>query len=159
MTYKWEFHPRRYLVTANNVTQIKKRSKATERWYKTDKSILFSTPYYAAGNSEVWKPTAVLRVETQREREDPGEEVDLILWAPSTRIRIWLNPQFFFAESAFVHTNPVHPAYESATFWIRSPEWKFLNKLWIRNCVNAKYGYFFYAVTSLVRALFFTANI
>ena len=32
-------------------------------------------------------------------------------------------------------------AYESATFWIRSPEWKFFNTLWIRNGVDAKSGY------------------
>ena len=36
---------------------------------------------------------------------------------------------------------------KSATFWIRSPEWKFLNTLWIRNRVDAKSGYFFYPVT------------
>ena len=37
-------------------------------------------------------------------------------------------------------------AYESATFWIHSPRWKFLNTLWIRNRVDvkssAKSGYF-----------------
>ena len=43
---------------------------------------------------------------------------------PSTRIR-W-----------------IRPAYESATFWIRSPEWKFLNTLWIRKFVDARSGIF-----------------
>ena len=46
-----------------------------------------------------------------------------------------------FPDTASVHMNPVNPAYESATFWIRSPEWKFLNTLWIRNRVDAKSGY------------------
>ena len=34
----------------------------------------------------------------------------------------------------------VNSAKESATFWIRFPEWKFLNTLWIRNRVDAKSG-------------------
>ena len=38
-----------------------------------------------------------------------------------------------FPDTASVHMHPVNPAYESATFLIRSPEWKFLNRLWIRN--------------------------
>ena len=37
--------------------------------------------------------------------------------------------------------------YESASFWIRSPEWTFLNTLWIRNRVDAKPRYFFHPVT------------
>ena len=37
----------------------------------------------------------------------------------------------------------VNSAKESATFWIRFPEWKFLNTLWIRNCVDTKSGFFF----------------
>ena len=37
----------------------------------------------------------------------------------------------------------MNPVDESATFWIRSPEWKFLNPLCIRKCVDAKSGYFF----------------
>ena len=45
--------------------------------------------------------------------------------APSTRIR-W-----------------IQAANESATFWSCSPQWKFLNTLWIRNRVYAKSGYFF----------------
>ena len=40
------------------------------------------------------------------------------------------------------HTYPVNLAYESATFLIRSLEWKFLTTLWIRNRVDAKSGYF-----------------
>ena len=47
-----------------------------------------------------------------------------------------------FLNTASVQTHPVNPAYESATFWIRSPEWKFLNTLWIRNRGNAKFEYF-----------------
>ena len=52
---------------------------------------------------------------------------------------LWVR-NFFFADSASVHTYPVNPAYESAPFWTRSPEWKFLNTLWIRNRVDAKSG-------------------
>ena len=36
----------------------------------------------------------------------------------------------------------VNPAKESATFWIRFPEWKFLNTLWIWNRVDTKSGVF-----------------
>ena len=36
----------------------------------------------------------------------------------------------------------IQAANESATFWSCSPEWKFLNTLWIRNRVYAKSGYF-----------------
>ena len=46
---------------------------------------------------------------------------------------IWIS-NFFFADSASVLTYPVNPAYESSPLRIRSPEWKFLNTLWIRNC-------------------------
>ena len=53
------------------------------------------------------------------------------------------NLNFFFADSASIHTYPVNPAYESATFFIRSPGWKFLNTLWIRNRADAKSRYFF----------------
>ena len=54
---------------------------------------------------------------------------------------------FWILNLSFPHTVSVHmhsrnPAYEFATFWIRSPEWKFLNALWIRNRVDAKSGYF-----------------
>ena len=55
---------------------------------------------------------------------------------------LWIR-NFFFADSSSVHTYPVNPAYESAPFWTRSPEWKFLNTLWIRNRVDAKSGYVF----------------
>ena len=53
---------------------------------------------------------------------------------------IFLIRNFFFPDTASVHTYPVNPAYISATFWICSPE--YLNTLWIRNRVNAKSGYF-----------------
>ena len=36
----------------------------------------------------------------------------------------------------------MYTAYESPTFLIRSPEWKFSNTLWIRNRVDAKSGKF-----------------
>ena len=47
-----------------------------------------------------------------------------------------------FPDTVSVHTYPVNPAYESATFWIRSPEWTFLHTLWIRNRADANSGYF-----------------
>ena len=56
----------------------------------------------------------------------------------------WIR-NFFFADTASVHTYPENPAEESAKiFLIRTPEWKFLNTLWIRNRVDAKSGYFFF---------------
>ena len=54
----------------------------------------------------------------------------------------WIR-NFFFADSASVHTYPANPAYESATFFIRSLGWEFLNTLRIRNRMNANSGYFF----------------
>ena len=48
-----------------------------------------------------------------------------------------------FESATFSAFYPVNPAYEFANFWIRSPEWKFLNKLWIRNRVDGYSGYFF----------------
>ena len=61
----------------------------------------------------------------------------------STYLIDWRN--FFFPHTASVHTYPlaVNPAYESVTFWIRAPEWKFLNTLWIQNRVDAKCGYIY----------------
>ena len=47
---------------------------------------------------------------------------------------IWIR-NFFFPDTAIFHTNLVNPADNSATFWIGSSEWKFLNMLWIRNIV------------------------
>ena len=42
-----------------------------------------------------------------------------------------------------IHTYLVNQAHQSATFRIRSAEWKFLNTLWIRNRMDAKSGYIF----------------
>ena len=64
---------------------------------------------------------------------------------PYKRIRIFLNPQLFLSgfKNLHVYTYPVNSTYESVTFLIcsGSPEWKFLNTLWIRNRVDAKSGY------------------
>ena len=49
----------------------------------------------------------------------------------------WIR-NFFFPDSASIYTYQVYPAYESASFWIHSPERKFLNTLWIQNRVDAK---------------------
>ena len=54
------------------------------------------------------------------------------------RIRIFFNPQRFPS----TRIRWIRLAYESATFWIRSPEWKFLNTLWIRKFVDARSGIF-----------------
>ena len=55
------------------------------------------------------------------------------LKAPSTRIRIFLNPQFFLCRFGF----QPHVSGESQKR-IRN----FLNPLWIQNCMNAQSGYF-----------------
>ena len=64
---------------------------------------------------------------------------------PYKRIRIFLNPQLFLSgfKNLHVYTYPVNSTYESVTFLIcsGSPEWKFLNTLWIRNRVDAKSAY------------------
>ena len=49
----------------------------------------------------------------------------------------WIR-NFFFPDTLSVHTYSVNPEYESATFWICPPEWKFLITLWILNRVDAK---------------------
>ena len=63
----------------------------------------------------------------------------LLLWRSRCHPRRCLGPlsphvsgyfwirNFFFAYSASVHTYLVYPTYESTSFWIRSPEWKFFN--------------------------------
>ena len=63
---------------------------------------------------------------------------------PYPRIRIFFNRQRFFLRIRFPSTRIrwIRPAYESATFLIRSPEWKFLNTLWIRKFVDARSGIF-----------------
>jgi len=53
----------------------------------------------------------------------------------------WIH-NFFFPDTASVHPYPVNAVCESATFWIRSPEWKFLKALWIRKRLDVKSGYF-----------------
>ena len=47
---------------------------------------------------------------------------------------------FFFPETALVYW---YVSGESETCWIRSSEWKFLNRLWTRNRVDTKSGFFF----------------
>ena len=57
------------------------------------------------------------------------------------RIRIFFNPHlfFFFSDTVSVHTYPVNP---SGIRIRNSPEWKFLNTLWIRKYVDARSGIF-----------------
>ena len=59
-----------------------------------------------------------------------------VIW--DTRVRIFFNSELILSGYGF---RP-HASGESG-IWIRSPEWKFLNTLWIRNRVDAKSGYFF----------------
>ena len=78
---------------------------------------------------------------------DPDHPICFETWLniPSLKClmqRFYESATFSFADSASVHTYLVNPAYQSATFWTRSSEWKFLNTLWIRNRVDAKYGFF-----------------
>ena len=54
----------------------------------------------------------------------------------------WIR-NFFFADSVSVNTYPVNQVCESASFWICSPDWTFLNT-WIQNRVDAKSGYVFF---------------
>ena len=51
-----------------------------------------------------------------------------------------INPRYCHLSD--VHTYPMNPAYESATFLIHSPEWKFMNALLIRNRVDANLDIF-----------------
>ena len=52
--------------------------------------------------------------------------------APSTRIRIFLNPQLFLSGCGYRPHAYGEFASKSGNFWIRSPEWKFLITLRIR---------------------------
>ena len=60
---------------------------------------------------------------------------------------------FFFPETALVYW---YVSGESETFWIRSSEWKFLNRLWTRNSVDTKSVFFFLScdVTRSSRVLY-----
>ena len=65
--------------------------------------------------------------------------------------------KFFFLDTASVNTYPVNPTYESATFWIRSPQWQF----WIRyesGIVWTLNPDIFYPVMKQDRAQFFTVK-
>ena len=66
--------------------------------------------------------------------ENGKKEIGLIMSHPDVFGYFWIR-NFFFQDTAIVHASPAYPADESATFWIRSPEWKFLNPLRIRKRV------------------------
>ena len=53
-------------------------------------------------------------------------------------------PFSFWIRLPSTRNDTVNPAYESAAFRIRFPEWTFLNTLWIRNQVDANSGYFLF---------------
>ena len=56
----------------------------------------------------------------------------------------FLNPQLFLSGYSFrPHVSGESGIRVRNFCWIRSPEWKFLNTLWIQNRVDAKSGYFF----------------
>ena len=69
--------------------------------------------------------------------------------APSTRIRRFLYPKFFFySDTPSVHTCPPYTLGVSGDFCIRSPEWKFLYTLCIRIRVDARIRIILYTLTS-----------
>ena len=60
-----------------------------------------------------------------------------------TRIWIFLNSQLLLYAFSFHPHLSDKSSIRIATFFIRSPEWTFLNSLWIRNRVEAKSGHLF----------------
>ena len=83
-----------------------------------------------------------------------ANSIELKTKAPSTRIRIFLNPKLFLSGYGYRPHAYGEFASESGNFWIRTPEWKFLNPItfrirvdgWIRiqgvcrGNLNSKYG-------------------
>ena len=99
------------------------------------------------------------RNENQRLCKIWGANVQGVLWemckwrialfkAPSTRIRRFLYPPIFYADTPSVHTCPPYTLGVSGDFCIRSPEWKFLYTLCIRVRVDALIRIFLYTLTS-----------
>ena len=71
---------------------------------------------------------------------------------------VCVNPQIFLSGYGVRPHVSGEFAGESGTFWIRSPEWIFLNPIWIRNRVDAKSGYCFIRMTWQDRAHFLTVK-
>ena len=68
--------------------------------------------------------------------------------APSTRIRIFLNPQLFLSGYGYRPHAYGEFASESGNFWIRTPEWKFLNPITFRIRVDGRIRIFSDTMTS-----------
>ena len=82
----------------------------------------------------------------------------LLPQVPSTRIRVFWNPQLFLSGHGF----RLHVSGESRIRirnFLNPLSWvEMLNTPWIRNRVEAKSGYFFYLVMKQDRAQFFTVK-
>ena len=62
-----------------------------------------------------------------------------ITWRDVTsRIRIFLNPQLFLSGYCYRPHAYGEFASKSGNYWIRSPEWKFLNPITFRICVDGR---------------------
>ena len=81
-----------------------------------------------------------------------------LIQALSTCIRIFLNPQLFLSGFVFCPHVSGEFACESATFWIHSPEWKFLNPQTIWNCVDGRIRIFLNLMTWQLVLLFIDIN-
>ena len=68
--------------------------------------------------------------------------------APSTRIRIFLNPQLFLSGYGYRPHAYGEFASKSGNFWIRSSEWKFLNPITFRIRVDGRIRIFSDTMTS-----------
>ena len=68
--------------------------------------------------------------------------------APSTRIRIFLNPQLFLSGYGYRPHAYGEFANKSGNFLIRSPEWKFLNPITFRIRVDGRIRIFSDTMTS-----------
>ena len=66
----------------------------------------------------------------------------------STRIRIFLNPQLFLSGYGYRPHAYGQFASKSGNFWIRSPEWKFLNSITFRIRVDGRIRIFSDTMTS-----------
>jgi len=74
--------------------------------------------------------------------------ISLLILAPSTRMRIFLNPQLFLSGYGYRPHAYGEFASKSRNFWIRSPEWKFLNPITFRMRVDRRIRIFSYTMTS-----------
>ena len=88
--------------------------------------------------------------ETYREYEDQlyNEDSWLVTKAPSTRIRIFLNPRLFLSGYGYRPHAYGEFASKSGNFLIRSLEWKFLNPIIFRIRVDGRIRIFSDTISS-----------